>query len=138
VIAFNASERTDDRDRSGELRFLNRRAAAWWHMRELLDPSLDAVVGLPDDDALIGDLCAPTWWINSSGKVQIESKDDIRKRLGRSTDAADAVIQAFSGAATPAPFSYHGIRRESGGFAERKAQRIAQRRLHRDLPRGWA
>ena len=25
----------------------------------------------------------------------MESKDDIRKRLGRSTDSADAVIQAF-------------------------------------------
>jgi len=130
TIAFNASERTDDRDRSGELSFLNKRAAAWWHMRELLDPAYGAEVGLPDDAGLIGDLCAPRWWINSSGKVQIESKDDIRKRLGRSTDAADAVIQAFSGAATPAVLEYHSVVKRRHTFGRRRS-------LGRQ-PRGWA
>jgi hypothetical protein len=47
------------------------------------------------DDLLIGDLTAPRWSVNSSGRIQIESKDDIRKRLGRSTDSGDAVVQAF-------------------------------------------
>lgn len=94
--AFNSSESTDQRDRSGELRFLNRRAAAWWRIRELLDPDLGSTVALPEDDQLIGDLTTPTWWVTSTGKVQIESKDEIRKRLGRSTDAGDAVVMAFS------------------------------------------
>jgi len=31
----------------------------------------------------------------SGGRIQVESKDDIRKRLGRSTDSGDAVIQAY-------------------------------------------
>jgi len=130
VIAFNASERTDDRDRSGELKFLNKRAAAWWKMRELLDPAYEAEVGLPDDDGLIGDLCAPRWCVNSSGKLQIESKDGIRKRLGRSTDAADAVIQAFSQAATPAPFEYRSV--------IKRRQTFGRRRSIGGQPRGWA
>ena len=33
--------------------------------------------------------------VRSGGKVQVESKKDIHKRIGRSTDDADAVIQAF-------------------------------------------
>jgi hypothetical protein len=94
VVAFNASEHSDRRDRTGELGFLNRRSQAWWHLRELLDPAYGATLALPDDDELIGDLCAPKWRIGSTGKVQIEAKDEIRKRLGRSPDAGDAVVMA--------------------------------------------
>lgn len=96
VEAFNASERSTRLDRAGELGFVNRRAEGWWHLRELLDPAHEPTLALPDDDELIGDLCAPKWWVTSAGKVQIESKDEIRKRLGRSTDAGDAVVMACS------------------------------------------
>lgn len=98
VIAFNAAEGTDFRDRSGEMGFLNCRAAAWWGMRERLHPETGDGVALPPDDDLIGDLTAPTWKMTSSGKIQIESKDDIRKRLGRSTDKGDSVVMVFWGA----------------------------------------
>lgn len=94
VDAFNASSRSDARDRAGSLGFLNRRAAAWWHLRELLDPAFGATLELPDDDELIGDLCAPRWVVNSSGRIQVEAKDEIRKRLGRSPDVGDAVVMA--------------------------------------------
>ena len=33
--------------------------------------------------------------VDSSGKVKIEKKDDIRERLGRSPDIADALLLAF-------------------------------------------
>jgi len=53
---------------------------------------------LPDDDQLIGDLTAPkVKRILSGGKIQIESKDEIKKRLGRSTDCGDAVMQVLVG-----------------------------------------
>lgn len=99
VSAFNASARADRRDRSGELEFLNLRSAAWWSLREHLDPAYGPVLALPGDDQLVGDLTAPHYQINSSGKVQIESKDEIRRRLGRSTDSGDAVVQACFDAA---------------------------------------
>lgn len=95
VIAFNASEWTDVTDASGELGFLNKRSAAWWHLRDLLDPSNDSDVCLPPNDMLLGDLCAPKWAENSRGVIKVESKQDLAKRLGRSTDFGDAVIQAF-------------------------------------------
>jgi hypothetical protein len=98
VEAFNASEHTDKLDASGELGFVNCRSAAWWNLREMLDPSRGATMALPPDDLLTGDLTAPHWRVMSGGKIQVESKDEIRVRIGRSTDYADAVIQAcFSG-----------------------------------------
>lgn len=95
VVAFNAGEGTDRLDSSGELGFVNKRSAAWWAMREILDPASGCPVALPPDDLLVGDLTAPKWRVTSGGRIQVESKDEIRKRLGRSTDSGDAVIQAF-------------------------------------------
>jgi hypothetical protein len=92
---FVASAGTGNMDASGELGFGAVRSAAWWNLRELLDPSRDADLALPPDDMLLGDLTAPKWRVLSGGKIQVESKDDIRKRLGRSTDDGDAVVQAF-------------------------------------------
>jgi hypothetical protein len=94
VAAFNASESTTSTDRSGELGFINVRSAAWWRLRELLDPSHGATLALPDVATLTGDLTAPHWKVTSNGRIQVEGKDDIRKRLGRSTDEGDAVVQA--------------------------------------------
>lgn len=95
VIAFNAGESTAVMDASGELGFRNKRSAAWWGMRERLHPETGDNIALPDDDHLVGDLTAPRWTVTSSGKIAVESKDEIRKRLGRSTDFADPVIMAF-------------------------------------------
>jgi hypothetical protein len=90
--AFNAGEATRWRDRSNELGFINCRAAGWWNLRELLQ---NGEIALPPDDKLTGDLTAPKWRVSSGGKIQIESKDDIKKRIGRSTDDGDAVVMAF-------------------------------------------
>jgi hypothetical protein len=99
TVAFNASAASSRKDRSGELAFLNTRAAAWWHLREQLDPAYGATLALPPDDLLTGDLVAPHYSVTSAGKIQVESKDDIKKRLGRSTDSGDAVVQACFDAA---------------------------------------
>lgn len=95
ATAFVASGKTTNTDTSGEIHFSNKRTAAWWNLRELLDPGQPGErVCLPPDDLLTGDLTAPTYKQLSSG-LQIESKDLIRKRLKRSTDSADAVIMAL-------------------------------------------
>ena len=95
VIPFNASEHTDYKDSAGELGFINCRSASWWHMRELLDPDSEHNVALPPDDLLTGDLVSPHWKVTSGGKIQVEAKEDIKERIGRSTDYGDAVVMAF-------------------------------------------
>lgn len=94
--AFIAGAASPFTDASGELGFANRRAEAWWNLRTLLDPQYGNPIALPPDDLLIGDLTAPRWKPTSGGKILVESKDEIRKRLGRSTDDGDAVVQAFA------------------------------------------
>ncbi|MDP9351530.1 MAG: terminase, partial [Chloroflexota bacterium] len=78
-------------DRAGVLKFVNLRAYAYWSFREMLDPDNGDSVVLPPDPELRADLCAPRWMIRASG-IQVESKDDIAKRIGRSTDKGDAVV----------------------------------------------
>lgn len=97
ILPFNAAEATDRRDRSGELSFPNKRSAMWWMGREMLDPASGNEVALPPDDNLTGELTAPTWKTLSRGQIQVEGKDAIRGRIGRSTDSADAVLQALVG-----------------------------------------
>lgn len=99
-VAQQAAERNGQRlkDRTNEFEFANKRSAGWWFMRELLDPVDGESIALPPDDELIGELTTPKKRITSGAKIQIESKDDIKKRLGgRSTDSADAVIQGVVG-----------------------------------------
>lgn len=96
IEAFNASETTTFKDRAKELEFSNKRSAAWWNMRELLDPAFDSDIALPPCDILTGDLTAPRRGKDtSSGKITVEPKKEIRKRLGRSTDDGDSVVMAF-------------------------------------------
>lgn len=92
VLGFNASGKSTSRERSGTFGFKNLRAESWWKLREALDPSTDPTLCLPPDDTLTGDLTSPRWWIDSGGRIQVEAKDDIRERLGRSPDHADAVV----------------------------------------------
>lgn len=94
-LEFNAAKNTRRKDRLGTFIMFNCRAAAWWNLREKLDPSRGSVVTLPDDDDLIAELAAPKFTVYNNGRMKVEAKEDIKKRLHRSTDSADAVIQAF-------------------------------------------
>lgn len=100
-IALNASEGTTETDKSGKLLFANRRALWWWRMREALDPVHGDTLALPPDDALKAELCAPRWSLRGQ-RILVESKDDIKKRLRRSTNRADAVIMAQGAASDSA------------------------------------
>ncbi len=94
IYAIVVSESTNWKDpRVPAIRFGNLRAAMMWKVRSLLDPEGgddDCRLALPPDRELAADLCAPHYRMAVSG-LFVESKDDIRKRIGRSTDAADSV-----------------------------------------------
>lgn len=97
VVAVNGSHSSTATDRSGRLRFVNKRAELWWRMREALDPAAEYPIALPPDARLRADLCAPRWRMTARG-VQVESKEDIIKRLGRSPDRGDAAVYALQDA----------------------------------------
>lgn len=115
VVAFNSSAAAKDargkpvRDSSGEMTFVNLRAAAWWRARELLHPETGEDLAICADDTktsdgqstvadrILGDLTAPKWRVDSAGRIVIESKEDLRKpeRLGRSPDFGDNVVMVL-------------------------------------------
>lgn len=95
---FNAGRRTTRKDKTGQFFLFNQRSWGWWNLREALEMP-GSEVCLPPDDELAGDLTALHWKITSDGKIQVESKDDVRKRIGRSTDKGDMVMQAFTASA---------------------------------------
>jgi hypothetical protein len=95
VSHVNFGEKTDRKDKSGDLGFNNVRTAMWWGVRELLDPENKNEVMLPNDPMLIGDLVAVRYTTRSDGVIMAEPKDDVKKRIGRSPDDGDACCLAF-------------------------------------------
>lgn len=97
IVAVVVSNSTGWRDpRCPKIHFVNLRSALMWNVRNLLDPEGgpdETRLALPDDPALKADLTAPRYSM-STGGVKVESKEDIRERIGRSTDAGDAVALA--------------------------------------------
>ena len=93
VIGVNVAEKSTSSDRSGRLRFMNLRTQLWWQLREELDPVNDTGICLPPDPELLADLAAPKWSM-AGMRVQVESRDDIKDRIGRSPDCASALILA--------------------------------------------
>jgi hypothetical protein len=93
---FNGANKADGTS-AGGLKFYNARAAAGWAFREALNPDQEggSTIALPDDPELLADLAAPTFEVRTGG-ILIESKEAIRKRLGRSTNKGDAVVMAWS------------------------------------------
>ncbi|MFC4639815.1 hypothetical protein [Deinococcus hohokamensis] len=88
------SSGTDERDMSGALTFANLRAMSYWRLREALDPAKGQGLALPPDPGLKTDLCAPRWKLTARG-FQVELKEEIISRIGRSPDVGDAVVMAL-------------------------------------------
>lgn len=95
--AFNGAGRSIARTRDNKLGFFNKRAEAWWRLREELNPDQEggSVIALPPSAEIRADLCTPHWKLTAQG-IQIESKDDIRKRLGRSPGKGDVIAMCLT------------------------------------------
>jgi phage terminase large subunit len=85
---LNVSERAMAKDT-----YLNLRAEIWFKMKTYLE-GMD--VSLPRDDALYAELAAPRYHFTSAGKLQVESKDSMKKRGVASPDRADAVALSLA------------------------------------------
>jgi len=97
VAPFNGGERAYN-----PLKYKNRRAEAYWEAREMFEEGLiDLEEG---DEDLQAELLETRFKPNSTGQIQIESKEDIAARLGHSPDRADAFVMSLQTASgTPVP-----------------------------------
>lgn len=130
VLSFNGANASSATTRDGKLRFINKRAEAWWRMREELDPSQEggSPIALPPDPQLRADLAAPTWELTTRG-IKIESKEDIKARIGRSPDRGDAVVMALAEGDRAAARALNAM--AMGGAPKVVMSKMAQRRLRR-------
>lgn len=87
VRGINVATKASEPDR-----FSSRRDEVWWHMREAFaDNELTWLEAY--DDEIVQELCTPSW-VEERGRIRVESKKEMRRRLGRSPDRADALILA--------------------------------------------
>lgn len=75
-------------------RYFNRRAEMWALMADWLSSSPPPQ--LPEDEELFNELSSVGKKYDENGRLQLESKDEIKKRLGRSPDKADALALTFA------------------------------------------
>lgn len=125
---YNGAHASSARTRDKSLGFVNKRAESWWRLREALDPSQEggSIIALPPDPLLVADLVAPRWKPRGED-ILIESKEEIRKRIGRSPDRGDAVVMSWSEGVKLAMQKMNGLggRRPEVklGYASMKARR---------------
>lgn len=91
VDAENFGERATDSET-----FRDRRTELWWGMREWIRSA--ALADCPDDigQELLGDLTTPKYQQISDGRIKLEAKADMKKRLGHSPDHGDALALALA------------------------------------------
>ena len=75
-------------------RYYNRRAEMWDEVRQWLD--MKPSVQLPPDEELLDDLTSINKKYDRRGRLRLEEKDELKKRLGRSPDKGDALALTFA------------------------------------------
>ena len=92
VDSFRGNAKAPSTSGAHATHFGNLRAAAYWHLRTLLN---DGRVDLPTDPRLREEILATTYFPSpGTGSLFVEDKKGIRSRLNRSPDRCDAVVLA--------------------------------------------
>lgn len=82
-------------DITGQYKFVNMRAWLFWAVRDWLNPKNETGAMLPPDARFDEEATEIKWSFRSDGRILIEPKDDIKKRIGRSPDLFDALANTF-------------------------------------------
>lgn len=92
VYAFNSGHRAFS---PGS--FSNRRSELWWHIRERLERArLWLQPGTLEVGLLVADLTAPEYKVAATGRLQVETKENLLDRNVPSPDYADALVMCFA------------------------------------------
>lgn len=90
-VGVNVAE-SESANANPEISFNRLRDELWWKGREWLE-ARDCK--LADDDETIAELTTPSYTILSNGRIQVERKDDMKKRGIKSPNRADAWLLTF-------------------------------------------
>jgi hypothetical protein len=91
IEAVNVAEKSSEPDK-----YLNLRAELWWEVgRGLCARRGWDLSTMENADAAVAQLLEPRWDVDAQGRIRVEKKEEVIKRLGRSPDNADALLLAF-------------------------------------------
>ena len=98
VTAYHggASPSQNSNDPDEDIRmFVNRRARDWWYLRRLMERG---EVRIPEDEVLVNQLASVKYEYGQNDKIKVESKANMRERLGddASPDRADCLVMGFA------------------------------------------
>jgi hypothetical protein len=96
---------------SASIKYMRLRDELWFLGREWLE-ARDC--RLAEDDELVGELVTAKYKIESSGKIKVESKDDMKKRGVASPNRADAWLLTFAGEPVAIRDDYDHYEHETG------------------------
>jgi hypothetical protein len=98
VSQYKGSKSSYQRTKDGKLPFFNKRAEAYYRLKEALDPDQPggSRISLPKDPELLSDLAAILIDSSADNIIKLEPKKALVKRIGRSPDKGDAVAMAWS------------------------------------------
>ena len=82
-------------DVTGQYEFANMRAYCYWAVRDWLNPKNGFGAALPPCDKLMEEATETKWFFMSDGRIAIEKKDEIKKRIKRSPDYFDSLANTF-------------------------------------------
>lgn len=88
VVAINSAHAALNQER-----YHNKRSEMWGEGKKWL---LERPTALPDSDELHADLCSTKYKFDSSGRLRMEAKEDMKKRGVKSSDLADALLLTFA------------------------------------------
>ncbi|ASR83891.1 terminase large subunit [Arthrobacter phage Shrooms] len=91
IVGVNVAERARD-----AVKFSSQRSEMWWNFRQLIQPDPkndgDPVLHIATSLKEMAQLNAPTYKTDSAGRIQIESKQAMKKRGVNSPDRAEAML----------------------------------------------
>jgi len=136
LVAYKGAEGSTARTADKQLGFDSKRMQVYWQFKEALDPSQPggSPIILPPDPILLADLTAGRFDIGTNGiKFRADStKEKLTKRLGRSPDRGDSVVNGwYAGAkAMTDGRNWDEIRNRRGGVPRVVMGHESQRRVH--------
>lgn len=99
-------------------KFENKRAEMYWDAAQWVKTG----GCLPNIPLLAAELAAPKFWYTKN-RLCLEAKDDIKARLGRSPDLADAFVLTFAGVVMPRT-KYVGVGQRREAYVDEKSTHV--------------
>lgn len=112
LVPVHSSETADDP------RYYNKRSEMWWRMAQWIKGH----GAIPKNASLMRELAVPTYTMYK-GRLLVEPKDSIKKRLKFSPDVADALALTF--AEVEMPSALHGIPMDMLGKRRHRGAKMA-------------